>query len=93
MDAGTTRGGPGILGPGPPNLRGRSRLDELEAWIEDNAAQARRALLDPAVRAELLELLGVDNTEQRRQRRQEEVRGELASIELRWKLAEEEPWI
>jgi hypothetical protein len=45
------------------------------------------------VRAELLELLGADNTDQRRQRRQEEVRGELASIELRWKLAEEEPWI
>ena len=68
-------------------------MDELEAWIEDNAAQARRALLDPAVRAELLELLGVDNTEQRRQRRQEEARRDLASIELRWKLAEEEPWI
>ena len=68
-------------------------MDELEAWIEDNAAQARRALLDPAVRAELLELLGVDNTEQRRQRRQEEARRELASMELRWKLAEEEPWI
>jgi hypothetical protein len=68
-------------------------VDEREAWIEDNAAQARRALLDPAVRAELLELLGVDNTEQRRQRRQEAARRELASIELRWKLAEEEPWI
>lgn len=68
-------------------------MDEREAWIEDNAAQARRALLDPAVRAELLELLGVDNTEQRRQRRQEAARRELASIELRWKLAEEEPWI
>jgi hypothetical protein len=64
-----------------------------DEWIEDNAAQARRALLDPAVRAELLELLGVDNTEQRRQRRQEEARRELASIELRWKLEEEEPWI
>ena len=84
--------GPGILGPGPPHF-GRSRVDEREAWIEDNAAQARRALLDPAVRAELLELLGVDNTEQRRQRRQEAARRELASIELRWKLAEEEPWI
>jgi hypothetical protein len=68
-------------------------VDEREAWIEGNAAQARRALLDPAVHAELLELLGVDNTEQRRQRRQEAARRELASIELRWKLAEEEPWI
>jgi hypothetical protein len=68
-------------------------VDEREAWITDNAAQARRALLDPAVRAELLELLGIDDTEQRRQRRQEEARRELASIELRLKLAEEEPWI
>ena len=64
-----------------------------DEWITDNAAQARRTLLDPAVRAELLELLGVESTEQRRQRRQDEARRELASIELRWKLAEEEPWI
>jgi len=63
-----------------------------DEWIADNAAQARRALLDPAVRAELLELLGIDDTEQRRQRRQEEARRELASIELRWKLTEEESW-
>jgi hypothetical protein len=68
-------------------------LDEREAWIEDNAALARRALLDPAVRAELLELLGVDGDDRRRERRLEAARRELASIELRWKLAEEEPWI
>jgi hypothetical protein len=68
-------------------------VDEREEWIERNAAQARRALLDPAVRAELLELLGVDNSDQRRERRLQEARRELASIELRWKLAEEEPWI
>jgi hypothetical protein len=67
-------------------------LDEREAWIEDNATQARRALLDPAVRAELLELLGVDD-DRRRERRLEAARRELASIELRWKLAEEEPLI
>ena len=68
-------------------------MDEREAWIEDNAALARRTLLDPAVRAELLELLGVDDHERRRQRRLDEARRDLASIELRWKLAEEEPWI
>ena len=67
-------------------------MDEREAWIEDNAAQVRRTLLDLAVRAELLELLGLESTEQRRQRRQEEARRELASIELRWKLAEDEVW-
>jgi hypothetical protein len=72
---------------------GGNQVDEREAWIEDNATLARRALLDPAVRAELLELLGVDGDDRRRERRLEAVRRELASIELRWKLAEEEPWI
>jgi hypothetical protein len=67
-------------------------LDEWEEWIERNAAQARRALLDPGVRAELLALLGVDDSEERRARRLEEVRRELASMELRWKLAEDEVW-
>jgi hypothetical protein len=68
-------------------------LDEREAWIERNAAQARRALGDPAACAELLALLGIDDTEQRRERRREEARRDLASLELRVKLAEEEPWI
>jgi hypothetical protein len=72
---------------------GGNQVDEREAWIEDNATLARRALLDPAVRAELLELLGVDGDDRRRERRLEAARRELASIELRWKLAEEEPWI
>jgi hypothetical protein len=67
-------------------------LDEREAWIERNAAQARRALLDPMACAELLALLGVDDSEQRRARRLEEARRDLASMELRWKLAEDEPW-
>jgi hypothetical protein len=67
-------------------------LDEWEEWIERNAAQARRALLDPGVRVELLALLGTDNSEQRRARRQEEARRDLASMELRWKLAEDEVW-
>jgi hypothetical protein len=67
-------------------------LDEREEWIEHNAAQARRALLHPGVRAELLALLGTDNSAQRQARRQEEARRELASMELRWKLAEDEVW-
>jgi hypothetical protein len=68
-------------------------LDEREEWIRQNAAQARRALLDPAACAELLALLGIDDSEQRRERRLAEARRDLASMELRWKLAEEEPWI
>jgi hypothetical protein len=68
-------------------------LDEREEWIERNAAQARQALGDPAACAELLALLGIDDSSQRRERRLEEARRDLASLELRIKLAEEEPWI
>jgi hypothetical protein len=67
-------------------------LDEWEEWIERNAAQARRVLLDPGVRAELLALLGTDDSAQRHARRLEEARRDLASMELRWKLAEDEVW-
>ena len=67
-------------------------MDEREAWIERNAAQARRALLDPAACAELLALLGIDDSAQRRERRLAEARRDLASMELRWKLAEDEVW-
>jgi hypothetical protein len=67
-------------------------LDEWEEWIQRNAAQARRALLNPAVRAELLALLGTDDSAQRQARRLEEARRDLASMELRWKLAEDEVW-
>jgi hypothetical protein len=67
-------------------------LDEREEWIQRNAAQARRVLLDPAVRAELLALLGIDDSAQRRARRLEEARRDLASMELRWKLAEDQVW-
>jgi predicted nucleic acid-binding protein len=66
--------------------------DAAAAWVERNASQARRALLDPAACAELLALLGVDDDERRRQRRLEEARRDLASMELRWKLAEDEVW-
>ena len=66
--------------------------EDEERWIERNAAQARRALLDPVACAELLALLGVDNSAQRRARRLEEARRDLASMELRWKLAEDRIW-
>ena len=68
-------------------------MDEREEWIERNAAQARRALLNPDVRMELLALLGSDDSDQRRERRLAEARRDLASLELRVKLAEKEPWI
>ena len=89
----TTWGGSGSGIPWALPTIGRSRLDEREEWIERNAAQARRALADPGTCAELLALLGADDTAQRRERRLEEARRDLASLELRMKLAEEEPWI
>ena len=67
-------------------------MDEREEWIARNAAQARRALLDPAVCEELLALLGIDDSDQRRERRLAAARRDLASMELRWKLAEDEVW-
>lgn len=59
-------------------------MDDWQTWIERNADQARRALVDPAVRAELLALLGTDDAERRRERRLEAARAELAGLELRW---------
>jgi hypothetical protein len=88
----TTWGGSGSGIPWALPTIWRSGLDEREEWIERNAAQARRALLDPSACAELLALLGIDDTEQRRERRREEARRDLASMELRWKLAEDEVW-
>jgi hypothetical protein len=67
--------------------------DTAAAWVERTAAELRQTLADPAVRADVLALLGVDDDERRRQRRLEEARRDLASLELRMKLAEEEPWI
>jgi hypothetical protein len=66
-------------------------VDEAE-WIAANAARLGRALARPQIRAELLALLGTDNAERRRQRRLAAARAELASMELRWKLAEDEVW-
>jgi hypothetical protein len=81
--------GPGILGPGPPHHR-RDQVDEQEAWIERTAVELARTLACPAVRARVLALL--DGHERDRERRREAARRDLASIELRWKLAEDEVW-
>jgi hypothetical protein len=67
-------------------------LDEREEWIRQNAARLRRTLASPQVRGELLELLGGDGPERRRDRRLEAARRDLASMELRLKLAEDEVW-
>jgi hypothetical protein len=63
-------------------------VDEA-AWIERTAEQLGCTLADPAVRGELLELLGGTEAS-RAARRQEAARRELASLELRWRL--EDPW-
>jgi hypothetical protein len=67
-------------------------VDEWEEWIQRNAAMLRQTLASPEVRDELLVLLGDDDPERRRERRLQEVRRDLASMELRWKLAEDEVW-
>jgi hypothetical protein len=68
-----------------------SRVDEREAWIDRNAAQARQALARHEVRAELAELLGVSGSAQRRARRLEDARRELETLELRWRAEGWEP--
>jgi hypothetical protein len=67
-------------------------VDEREEWIRKNAASLRQILASPEVRGELLELLGGDGPERRRERRLEAIRRDLASMELRLKLAEDEVW-
>ena len=62
---------------------------DQDAWIARNAAQARRALVNPAVRGELLGLPGSDDGGRRRERRLEAARAELAGLELRWRLEDE----
>ena len=64
-------------------------MSDQDAWIERNAAELRHTLADPAIRAEVLALLGTDDSGRRRQRRLEEARRELAGLELRWRLEEE----
>jgi hypothetical protein len=52
--------------------------------------EARRALADPTVRAALLALLGGDDGGRRRERRIAAVRRELAGLEVRWPLLEDD---
>ena len=61
---------------------------DQDAWIARNAALARRALANPAVRAELLAHLG--SSERDRARRLEAARRELEGLEARWPLLEED---
>ncbi len=63
-------------------------MNDRSAWIARNAAQARRALADPTVRAALLALLG--SSERDRSRRLEAACAELAGREARWPLLEED---
>jgi hypothetical protein len=67
-------------------------VDEREHWLEQNTAQLQEVLTDPAVSAEVLALLGMDDGGRQRERRLEEMRRDLASIELRLKLAEDKVW-
>jgi len=76
----------------PTQAEGRPVDDERERWLEENAARLHEVLADPAVSAEVLGLLGMDDEGRRRERRLAQVRRELASIELRLKLAEDEVW-
>jgi hypothetical protein len=64
-------------------------VDE-QAWRAQQAARLRRALERPEVRAELLELLGMGDDGRRRARRLEVARAELAGLELRWRMGEDE---
>jgi hypothetical protein len=64
-------------------------MDE-RAWRTQNAARLRRARANPQVRAELLGLLGMADDGRRRARRLQAARIELAGLELRWRLGEDE---
>jgi hypothetical protein len=66
--------------------------EEWAAWQARNAAQVRRALANPEVRAELLALLGMDDDGRERERRLQAAREELDALTLRWRdLEEREP--
>jgi hypothetical protein len=73
-----------------PITGGEKPVTDQQRWIERNAAKARRALADPSVRAALLALLGGDDRSRRRERRIAAVRLELAGLEVRWPLLDED---
>jgi phosphoglycerate dehydrogenase-like enzyme len=64
-------------------------VDE-HAWRARQAARVRRALQRPEVRAEVLALLGMGDDGRRQARRLEAARVELAGLELRWRIGEDE---
>lgn len=64
--------------------------DNERAWRQRQAARVRRALERPQVRAELLALLGMADDGRRRARRLAAARAELAGLELRWTLGEDD---
>ena len=92
--------------PAHPLLGGESEyVSSAEGWPSHLTDRERGVLMAGALdaivdnlgverelAAELLALLGIDDTEQRRERRREEARRDLASMELRWKLAEDQVW-
>jgi hypothetical protein len=63
-------------------------VTDQDAWIDAAAAELSRTLADPAVRAELLALLGGVDDECRQQRRLDAARRELEALEVRWALLE-----
>lgn len=63
--------------------------EDAQAWIERNAARLRDVLADSQVRADVLTLLGGCDAKRKRERRLEEVRRELAGLELRWRMDDE----
>jgi hypothetical protein len=63
-------------------------VDERQ-WRAQNAARLRRALQRPQVRAEVLAQLGMDDA-RRRARRLAAARIELADLEVRWRIEEDE---
>jgi hypothetical protein len=63
-------------------------VDEHE-WRQQQAARLRRALERPEVRAELLALLGMGDDGRARARRLDAARVELAGLELRFRLGED----
>jgi hypothetical protein len=63
-------------------------MDDSRAWIERNGARLSHALADPAIRAELLALLGGEYQERRRRRRLEKIECDLAEMEVRWRIGD-----
>ena len=61
-----------------------------EEWLKVNSARARRALANPAVRAEVLGLMSDNGQEAKERRRREELERELSTMEWRWRYSDSE---